>query len=512
MKKFVRSLSVMLCAVLLCTAFSACMAPEEPSSQAEGEEPCGKVRGKVLSDNGDMMICGILVTSESGASRRLTTNAYGGYYLELPPGTYTLTFDKGIEFSTHEVTVTVESLKTYYLQDVRLNQLCDSYANGWIAGDVHQHSTYSDGSDSIEQLVIANASAGLYWGFLTDHNTSRGVPEWRESSGVSVLTDANGARRFFHGFAGVEATTEFGHFNSLGTGMTFDKYEINFTEAERSSAADKKNAAARDKIIYIAQQIERQGGLAQMNHPYSLTNMGAMNFLAADDFEVFECFSTMEIWNAYFVAPDGRFTVENSDNQNYRAKLIWYSTLNRVKDGGKFIAAVSATDNHDSTGPVDAATAKLLETEPADISAYQTICRYRGKYSGSPALYAYLGGEEISQENIMAAVKAGHSYMTNGPVMDVKIGEAVFGDTVEAENGSVTLSVRLFCRDGMESFRIVRNGETVSEKTLGGASSCEDELTVSAASGDWILVEVLGEYGLYAISNPFFVAEPVPAE
>jgi len=195
----------------------------------------GKVRGKVLSGNGDMLVAGIIVIDEENNAYRTSTNAYGGYYLELQPGHYTLIFEKGLEFSTKTVEVDVESLKTYYQQDVRLSALYDAYAEGWVAGDAHEHSNYSDGADSITDLAVQDASAGLYWGFLTDHNSSRGVPEWRETA-VNVLTDENGQDRLFVGFAGSEITTEFGHFNSLGTGMTFDKYEIGFTEAERASA------------------------------------------------------------------------------------------------------------------------------------------------------------------------------------------------------------------------------------------------------------------------------------
>ena len=58
----------------------------------------------------------------------------------------------------------------------RLQPLFDSYAKGWIAGDCHQHTFYSDGVDPVEDVMIGNAANGVYFGFLTDHNTSRGVP------------------------------------------------------------------------------------------------------------------------------------------------------------------------------------------------------------------------------------------------------------------------------------------------------------------------------------------------
>lgn len=247
MKKKSMILSMILFIALALGSMSSC-APAPATEETEKVVSPGKVRGKVLSDNGDMLVAGILVIDQGNNAYRTTTNAYGGYILQLAPGQYTLIFNKGIEFSTKTVEVTVESLKIYYLQDVRLSQLNDSYADGWIAGDCHQHSNYSDGADTIDSAAVANASAGLYWGFLTDHNVSRGCAEWRETS-VNVYTQINGEKRIFMGFDGVENTTEFGHFNTLGTGMTFDKYEIGFTEAERSSA--QKNDYAREKMRNI---------------------------------------------------------------------------------------------------------------------------------------------------------------------------------------------------------------------------------------------------------------------
>ncbi|MBQ0010962.1 MAG: CehA/McbA family metallohydrolase, partial [Ruminococcus sp.] len=504
----IKFVSFHLASLMVLTAFVGCSpangnVDQTPAAPAGVTVRAGNVRGKVLSGNGDMMIAGIIIVDEENNAYRATTNAYGGYHLELAPGKYTLTFTKGFEFDTYTTTVEVESLKTYYLRDVRLNQLTDSYKTGWIAGDLHQHSTYSDGADSISDLAVANASMGMYWGFLTDHNTSRGVPEWRETSSVNVLTDVSGNKRTFLGMAGSEVTTEFGHFQSIGTGMTYDKYEINLTDAERSSTD--KNKFAREKIVYIAEQIRLQNGIAQINHPYSITNMGAMNFLDKTDFDLFENFDTIEIWNAYFTVPDGRFTLENSDNQNYQAKMLWYSTLNNVKNGGKFIAATNGTDNHDSSGYASGATRNAFVETFSKLSEYQNYCRYAGKYSGCIATYAYLGDKDISQENILDAVKNGHSYLTNGPILNLTANGAIFGETADAENGELVFRGTVDCRDGMETIRFVVNGTTVKEVAVNASSYSEDMTVSSLVSGDWVLVEVLGAKGIYAISNPIFI-------
>jgi len=461
------------------------------------------IRGKVLSNDGDMMVAGIIITDENNNRYRTTTNAYGGYNLHLAPGTYELTFTKGFEFTTYTTKITVETLKTYYLRDTRLAQVSDAYATGWVAGDTHQHTVYSDGSDSIESAMVQNAASGIYWGFLTDHNTSRGVPEWRESN-VQVYKDGEGNVRSYKGFAGSEITSEFGHFNSLGTGMTFDKYEICFRDAERGKEI---NSYAREKVTYIAEQTARQNAYIQMNHPYSLTNMGLMNYIAEDDFETINLFDTMEIWNAYFTIPDGRFTVKNTDNQNYTTKMLWYSSLNHIKDGGKFVPATAGTDNHDATGYASGETRNKFKEVPTTANEYQTYCRYAGKYAGCVATYAYLGEKEVNQDNVLEALTNGNSYLSNGPILNVKVNGKIFGETVNANNGEITFDNDIFCQEGISEVRYVKNGEVIKSITLNDVTTYNEDVTISGlVSKDWVLVEVLGDWGVYAISNPVFVA------
>ena len=131
--------------------------------------------------------------------------------------------------------VEVQQYKTYYLQDVRLMQLYDSYEKHWIAGDLHQHTYYSDGSDSILSLALGDVSVGLYYAFLSDHNSARGLAEWYETDTLKTLTAEDGEERFFTPGEAVEITTEFGHFQALGVATTLEKYDVELYESERNS-------------------------------------------------------------------------------------------------------------------------------------------------------------------------------------------------------------------------------------------------------------------------------------
>lgn len=480
-----------------------------PSAEAASANmaTAGIVRGKITDTNSCMIPAVILVEAADGTAYRAFTNAMGGYAISLEPGKYTLTFSKGHKYETVTRTIEVKSLKTYYQQDVRLQPLYDSYARGWIAGDCHQHTFYSDGVNAVEDVIIGNAANGLYYGFLTDHNTSRGVPEYNGAARFPVRTE-NGEVRYFKGMDGVEVTSEFGHYNALGSGLTLETYDLKFTEGERNSA--EKMQIVREKIKYIADCITRVGGVAQINHPYSTTTMGMANWIDSDDYEVFDLYDTMEIWNGYFCPPDGaRFTTENSMNQNYSAKLLWYKLLNTMKAGHPFHAATGGTDNHDVSGAASAkARAKIVEN-PADLQSYYDTWVASAKYNGMPTTYVYFGHQELTMEHAMAAIRAGHSFVTSGPIVLCDIAGKIYGEKVEARAGdALPLNCDIWNRDGLKEIRIVINGEIVQTIPVAG-ESFRETVTLSRQweSLDWIVIEALGEsLCQYAFTNPIIIA------
>lgn len=497
-------LKSLLCVALIGTLFLTAMSG---ALAAAPTATAGMVRGKVTDDNSNMMVAAIIVEAEDGATYRATTNAMGGYSLNLEPGGYTLTFSKGNEYATETRNVTVESLKTYYLPDVRLPALYDSYEKGWIAGDCHQHTYYSDGVNSVDEIMLGNASMGLYFGFLTDHNNSRGVPEWTGATRINVRT-GNGTPRYFMGFDGVEVTTEFGHYNSLGSGLTLESYDMKLTEFERAS--QDKLTYARDKIMYIADCIQRIGGLAQMNHPYSATTMGVANWIEADDYQVFDLYDTIEIWNGYFVPPDGIYTAQNAMNQNYSAKLLWYGLLGQMKNGHPFHAATGGTDNHNISAPVTAAArAKYTAALPTTLEEYYDYWRSTAMYNGVPTTYIRLDPADMSMEKAMACLKSGNSFITSGPVVLCDIGGVSYGETLSAKGyETLTVNTDIWNRDGLSEIRVVVNGETVQTIHLDeGTDTYREPLALTAhwQSMDWILFEVLGPVGQYAITNPIII-------
>lgn len=512
--KFISIFFIVASLITACNPPAQVVEPEVETTvweQTEAALPTStlaSVRGRVLTDAGNMVTAGIIVEDEAGNTYRTTTNFQSGYNLLLSPGTYTLYFTRGFEYSMVVKKISVESSKKYYLQDVRLVQLTDSFAEDWIAADLHQHTYYSDGFDSVSSQLLGNISSGLYVGFLTDHNSAYGLAEWVQGNRIVADYTTEGEPIYYQAYEGVEVTTEFGHFQSLGVGLTFDTYEIKLTEFERGQTQAVKGQFFENRISYITDMIHRSGGLAQINHPFSSSTMGFSYWDVADQFD------TIEIWNGFFVPGDGRYIGETIGyaEQNYSAKLKWFELLNRVRDGGKFLAATGGTDNHNSSSPYtrDPNLAgynitNVKDFEITDMVDYFAVFELNGRYNGFPTIYLYLPGKK-SLETTLAAIKNGNSFISNGPLLKSFIDGKTYGETVDLPaSGKVTLNLTAFARDGFEAIRIIKNGEILKTIDAIDETSFEKAIKLEGLkSGDWIVLEGLGVSTQYCITNPIF--------
>ncbi|MFC8799318.1 CehA/McbA family metallohydrolase [Promicromonospora sp. NPDC057138] len=106
----------------------------------------------------------------------------------------------------------------------------------WYAGDLHAHTTHSDGTLSIAQLTAAAAGRGLDFLAVTDHNTvahHRHLPAVGAAYDVCLLP-------------GQEVTTHAGHANAFG--------DIGWVDFRRPAAQ-------------WLSDVEERGGLLSVNHP-----------------------------------------------------------------------------------------------------------------------------------------------------------------------------------------------------------------------------------------------------
>ncbi|HOW37586.1 MAG TPA: CehA/McbA family metallohydrolase [Bacillota bacterium] len=435
--------------------------------------------GRILTDSGDMITAGIVITSAKGDMTRVNSNVLSGYRLLLDEGTYTLTYVRGPEYSRVSRTIFVENYKTYYLDDVRLTHLYDGVASGWYMGDLHQHSTFSDGKQTVDEVLLSNINNGLHFGFLSDHNSSSGLAEWVQGNRFVSAYDSVGDPLFFMAMRAVEVTTDYGHFQSLGIGNVFEKADISVLKGD-DPVAD---------ITEMMQEIGRSGGIAQINHPFATALLGFHHW------EIVEEFDTIEIWNGLY---------EPNANENLAAKIKWFELLNLYSAGElKYLPATGGSDNHSISGTYTARYANLSTPEGRYSDSYLR----RGVYSGVPATVVHIEGE-LNEAAIMDALLSGHSFITNGPMVVATIDGVGYGDTVSlSDQDSVSVDISVFSRDPMNQLIIYKNGEIMTTIDIDSESiRYNDAIEISGVEpGDWLVFEVIGEEVLYAITNPIFI-------
>ena len=177
---------------------------------------------------------------------------------------------------------------------------------GWYRGDLHSHTNHSDaGERTVAELVEAARAAGLDFIFLTDHNTTSGLPEMDAATTPELLTAG-----------GVELTSFWGHALCLGAREWVDwRIRPDSGDMARVAAA----AYASDQAFIIA-------------HPLSLGDPDCTGCAWRFGEMMPGSARLVEIWNGPW----------RGDSHNEAALALWYDWLNQ----GLRLAATAGGDTH----------------------------------------------------------------------------------------------------------------------------------------------------------------------
>ncbi len=170
---------------------------------------------------------------------------------------------------------------------------------GWVRGDLHCHSLYSDGDSWPSELLVRAAELGLDFLAITDHNSALFPDRPEEAPGLPFL------------LPGIEVTTYGGHWNVWGLREWFD-----FRDPSSSGVAGEMRRAV------------DAGGFVSINHPRPW---------GPDwDYEGVDVNHAVEVWNGPW------------DHLNPVCVAFWEDQLAR----GRRVVAVGGSDTHElrSTG------------------------------------------------------------------------------------------------------------------------------------------------------------------
>jgi PHP domain-containing protein len=166
--------------------------------------------------------------------------------------------------------------------------------DGWLRGDLHCHTRYSDGDSWPSEMLHAGAEAGLDFLGVTDHNNVAHHAEYGPGGGDFPIV-----------IPGVEVTTYGGHWNAWGTNRW---WEFRTPEARAVERAMSEAAEA--------------GAFVSVNHPKP--------FGPAWEYDDISSMHAIEVWNGPWAG------------LNSVALSLWEARLR----AGQRLVAVGGSDAH----------------------------------------------------------------------------------------------------------------------------------------------------------------------
>ncbi len=134
-----------------------------------------------------------------------------------------------------------------------------------------------------------------------------------------------------------------------------------------------------------------------------------------------------------------------------------------------------------------------------------------GSSVGEVRVYAYLGDKPFDPDAWFDALKAGRTFVTNGPMIEFRVDGALPGDEIRCfEDKSLSVRVKswgLFNQSAPKHVRLIRNGRCIQEVSSDNPGRTELELVtnVNCEYGGWLAVHVLGQDGSAAHTTPIYL-------
>ena len=265
----------------------------------------------------------------------------------------------------------------------------------WYKGDLHCHSTHSDGDSTVQEVIASAESKGLDFFVITDHDGSMdGSPtQWYDP-------DYHSDRMVM--LYGAEWTTGLGHANVWASGP-FDYGDLWLA----NRAQDAQTAIDAAHI---------QNALFSTNHPSALIG-------SPWEYTEYEGIDSIEIWNSMYLLPNFSFVT---------TRVFWDDHLL----SGKRIPGVGGSDTHHLKGFV---ANFLRHAEP-------TTWVYAEKRSAK-AILAGIRAGHVSVTDEPRGPRIDFMADTDGD----GVFETMMGDNVVLqEEANVTLRIRIVSQETVD--------------------------------------------------------------
>ncbi len=371
--------------------------------------------------------------------------------ITLPVGTYLIYASRGPEYSFDQQVV--EILKNDQQKfDFHINKEVDTA--DLISIDPHMHTTKSDGKMSITARVKSLAAEGIEVAMLTDHNyITNYLPALKSTGLENILSFIFGNEVTINGMI---------HYNT---------YPLTYREDKKNNGAINPASDTVTPLFKLSRETDPET-LIQVNHPRSGT-LGYFNMFQLDPetaayaLKGFDTsFDVLEIINGPYCHPANAASIQD-----------WLHLLNR----GYYYPLVGSSDSHG-------------------------IDRREPGYSRTYVYYHGEKGGDLDENTLIQAIKWGHSFASNGPIIDVKVNDTFkCGDTLTDKDGNVDLEVRVQSASwvALDMVRLIINGKRnlgfpIQQKNP-GALDFTKKIQLNIKEDSYIVVEILGKKSLYPV-------------
>jgi len=443
-------------------------------SDRDAREPTGTLRGRVLDEGGRPVAARVMITASDGraytenggfhrmvpATRTHYQHTDGTFEIDVPAGRTRVEAMRGFEFLPASDTVNVPAGGT---ADVVLEAepLAGPRAEGWYSGDMHVHDlhegryglTHEDFFSQLaaDDLGVANA--------LIHMDGTKIMGRWSDLTGApSPLSTDRTILRYSQEFRGY-----FGHFALAGldtfqmpliSGVPYTPYAPDILGIGHIDGA------------------RAEGAIAGFVHPFNGPTSTPAE-VGRRDLPVLAALGRADFFDVVSVA-----------SRELESAAVYYRLLN----SGIRLAATGGTDNF------------------SDV--------WFDASGGAARTYAKLeDGQDFTFDNWLAAVRAGRTFATSGPLVFLSVEGREPGDELrlgEADPTSLAVELDVSSIVPLDAIEIVVNGEIVHGwKPRGRLQGRTFRTSINLPDGGWIAARAIGPSNRY-VGDTFAFAQTSP--
>ena len=400
-----------------------------------------------------------------------TTLSAGTFTLQLSPGKHRIHAEYGKEFLPADTEIRIGTEPSEF--QLRMKRFVNMPKRGWYSGDTHAHR----GLDELPNLVIAE-----------DLNVAFPMTYWVRDS--QEIPAASGPAMEAKPIA-VDATHVIYPINT--------EYEIFSVDGKRHTQGavfvlnhkTPLNLPA-PPVLPVAEEARRQGAILDLDKNSWAWSMMIVPIMSVDLFEL----SNNHNWRTKFGFP--QWTIENApDWPEVERDAAGFTDLGWTEFA---LQTYYALLNCGFRMRVTAGTGSGVHPVPL----------------GHGRVYVHTG-ETFSYGGWIENLNAGHSFVTTGPLMDVRFNEQLPGTTLakDAVENEVTFRGSILSPNRLRSIEIICNGETVRrlpvepEQTPEGAWKYDVDADETLHGSGWLALRCFEDLPnakvSFAHTNPVYI-------